>query len=83
MKKFTDFLECKNIQGLAKKAKLDVSMFDNHELQAGFEDEKEHDGGEGKDVDVVGDDTDILKIVVAHLREDPKYYTKLHKAIAH
>ena len=81
MKKFTDFLECKNIHGLAKKAKLDVSMFDDGELKMGFDAEKEHD--DGSNVDVVDNDTDILKIAVAHLREDPKYYTKLHKAIAH
>jgi hypothetical protein len=39
--------------------------------------EKEHDGKMGRDVDVVGSKADLLKIVIAHLREDPQYYTKL------
>lgn len=62
------------------KETLDTSMFDPKEIKMGMKVEKEHDGGEGKDVDVVGPKSDLLKIVVAHLREDPKYYTKLIKA---
>lgn len=67
---------------LAKKAKIDVSKYDPHELKIGVEDEEEHDGGEGKDVDVVGPKTDLIKIAVAHLREDPKYYSKVKKAMS-
>lgn len=62
------------------KENIDTSMFDPKELKMGIEIEKEHDGGEGKDVDVVSSKEDLIKIVVAHLREDPKYYTKLKKA---
>jgi hypothetical protein len=58
---------------------VDTSMFDPKEVKMGMKVEKEHDGGEGKDVDVVKNKTDLIKIVVAHLREDPKYYTKLNK----
>jgi hypothetical protein len=59
---------------------VDTSMFDPKEVKMGMEVEKEHDGGQGKDVDVVKNLNDRIKIVVAHLREDPKYYTKLNKA---
>ena len=59
---------------------VDVSMYDPKEIKMGIKVEKEHDGGEGKDVDVVNSKEDLMKIVVAHLREDPKYYTKLNKA---
>jgi hypothetical protein len=68
------------IQDMAKKAKIDISKYDPKELEMGFKAEKEeHDGGMGKDVDVLGSDTDALKVAIAHLREDPKYYTKLKK----
>ena len=51
------------------------------ELVMGMKVEKEHDGPMGKDTDVVPghDKGTIMKIAVAHLREDPKYYTKLKK----
>lgn len=69
-----------NVEKVAEKAGLDISKYDKKELRMGYEEEKkEHDGGEGKDVDVVHSDTDILKIVVAHLREDPHYYSKMDK----
>ncbi|MHA2427555.1 MAG: DUF5661 family protein [Candidatus Hermodarchaeia archaeon] len=74
------FLENKAIQQIAQKAGIDISEFDPKELRKGQKVEKEHDGEQGKDLDVVKSDADLLKIVVAHLREDPKYYTKLHKA---
>jgi len=77
MKDFIYFLECKRIRELAKKAGIDVSKFDDNELKMGFEVEKEHD--DGSDVDVVNNDTDLVKITVSHLREDPKYYSKLKK----
>lgn len=67
------------IDNWAKKLKLDISKFDKKELMMGIKVEKEHDGKMGKDVDVVGDKSDLLKIAIAHLREDPKYYTKLKK----
>lgn len=63
-----------------KNESVDVSKYDPKEIKMGLEVEKEHDGGEGKDVDVVRNKDDLMKIVVAHLREDPKYYTKLKKA---
>jgi hypothetical protein len=69
-----------SIRKLAKDNNLDVSNYKDSELIFGIEIEKEHDGGEGADVDVVSSELDILKIVIAHLREDPNYYNKLKKA---
>ena len=43
----------------------------------GFQAEKE-EHGQGK-LKVVSKDSEFLKIAVAHLDEDPKYYTKLKK----
>lgn len=71
------FREWADLESMARKTKIDISKFDKRELARGIEVEKEHDGKFGKDVDVVGDKSDLLKIAVAHLREDPKYYTKL------
>lgn len=70
----------KEIKKVAKDSKLNISKYNQKELHAGYEVEGEHDGGEGKDIDVVGPKSDKLKIAVAHLREDPKYYSKLKKA---
>ena len=71
----------KSIDIIAQEAEVDVSAFDSEELLMGIEVEQEHNGQMGTDVDVVpGNDLGtILKIAVAHLREDPKYYTKLQK----
>lgn len=71
------FNEWTDLNVLAKQAGLDISKFDSKELMRGIEVEKEHDGKMGKDVDVVKNKSDLLKIAIAHLREDPKYYTKL------
>lgn len=71
------FCENKHIQSVAKKGKIDISGHDPEELRMGYEAEKEHD--DGSDVDVVNSDLDVVKIAVAHLREDPKYYSKLKK----
>lgn len=69
------------IDTIAQQAGIDVSAFDAKELLMGLEVEQEHNGQMGADVDVVpGNDLGaILKIAVAHLREDPKYYTKLQE----
>lgn len=74
------FTKKKKKKEMLKEEFIDVSLFDPKEYKMGLKVEKEHDGGEGKDVDVVKKRIDLIKIVVAHLREDPKYYTKLNKA---
>jgi hypothetical protein len=75
MKTFLEY----SLQKIAEKSKIDIEGIDLKQLQMGMEVEKEHD--DEKDTDVVpGHDKGvIMKIAIAHLREDPKYYTKLKK----
>ena len=70
------------VKNLAKQAKVDISDLCPKQLKMGVEVEREHGGKMGKDTKIVKNDGDALKIAVAHLREDPKYYTKL-KTIEH
>lgn len=79
MTTFKEFYESKDIELLAKKANIDIEGIDFNELKKGIEVEKEHDGQQGKDVDVVKSKADLIKIAVAHLREKPNYYTLLKK----
>ena len=73
-------IEEANLVQLAKKSNIDLNGIDPEELKMGFSVEKEHGPKMGKDVDVTGGDSvKTLKIAIAHLREDPKYYTKLKK----
>lgn len=67
------------LKSLAQKAKINLNNINFNQLKKGIEVEKEHDGKMGKDIDVVKNKTDLIKIAVAHLREDPKYYSKLEK----
>lgn len=77
---FHIWLESRNeLDQLAKEADLDISKFDKKQLLMGIDVEKEHAGEKGKDVKVANSKLDLLKIAIAHLREDPKYYTKLKK----
>jgi hypothetical protein len=73
------FREWVDLEKLAKDAKVDITGIDKKELAKGINVEKEHDGKMGKDIDIVNSKSDLLKIAIAHLREDPKYYTKLAK----
>lgn len=67
-------LEHCGLSDLAKKAKIDLNKYDPQELKKGLKAEKEHK-------DVIGnDEVKLLKIVLAHLNEDPHYYKKLNKA---
>jgi len=52
-----------------------AKKYDKGELIRGLKIEKEHD--DGGLLDTVGDSMDLLKIVLAHLEEDPKYYSKM------
>lgn len=61
----------KELQSLAKMA----SKYDIEQIRAGMDVEQEHNGG--KLLDVSNSKLDTLKIVLAHLNEDPKYYTHL------
>lgn len=70
MKDFHRFVENRNLEKYAQQYDVDLDQ-----LRMGVEAEKEHD--DGSDVDVVDGFEDLIKIAVSHLREDPKYYTKL------
>jgi hypothetical protein len=66
------------IKTFAKDGQIDIAGLPIKELRRGMQVEREHDGRMGKDTNVTGKDMrKVLKIAVAHLREDPKYYTKL------
>ena len=51
-----------------------VQKHDPKQIKMGMKIEREHDKGV---TDVVKSDMDILKIALAHLEEDPEYYTHL------
>ena len=72
---FTQWLNECCISSIAKRAKIDISCYDPKELKMGMKDEKEH-----KDV-TKGDPVKTLKIVISHLKEDKKYYSKIKKVI--
>lgn len=71
----------KDVLRLAKEAKIskdEIESYDKIQLVKGINIEKEHQ--KDKDIDVVKDkESTILKIALAHLREDEKYYSKLEK----
>lgn len=67
------------LKRLASDYKVNIKGLSLKQLQKGFNVESEHTGKKGKDTKVAKNDGDVLKIAVAHLREDPKYYTKLEK----
>lgn len=76
----SDYMIRKNKDELEKMAKdisVDISQYDKEELKKGIEVEKEH--MKDKDINVIRNPSDVLKIALAHLREDPQYYTKLKK----
>lgn len=77
--KFKIWVENKDIFSIAEKAKIDISKYDINQIKMGMKVELEHGFKAGK-FDVTNDDPiKTLKIALAHLNEDPKYYTKLKK----
>ena len=83
MKSFKKFLaESKSFSTNAAKTLgdslgVDWDKVDMSQFKLGLSVEAEHDDG-GK-LDVVDTDKDLAKIVLAHLKEIPNYYTKLKK----
>jgi len=68
----------KMIDDSAKKLKIDISKYNMDQVKAGIQVELEHGSKAGKLLDVTHDDlTKTLQIALAHLEEDPEYYTKL------
>ena len=79
MKAFNQYMMENDLTKHAKEAGIDISKFDKKQLLMGMKVEKEH-GPRDKDTNVTGGDpVKTLKIAIAHLREDPRYYTKLKK----
>lgn len=70
-----------DLPALARQAGVDIQGIDLKELQTGINEEQEHTGAKGKDTKVITNNVGALKIAVAHLREDPKYYTKLKRVM--
>lgn len=62
-----------SISGLAKQHHIDLSKYNMDQIEKGMKVETEH-----KNV-TSGNKGETLKIVIAHLNEDPNYYTKLDK----
>lgn len=78
---FTEWLTSKRISDIATKAGLNITGYDVKELQMGFDEELEH-GKRNKKLNVTNNDpVKTLKIALAHLKEDPRYYSKLKKAM--
>ena len=73
------FSEWFNLKSIAKQTKIDISKYDTKQLAMGYKVELEH-GTTNPKTDVTHNDpVKTLKIAIAHLNEDPKYYTKLKK----
>lgn len=67
-----------SIDKMAKAAGVDMSKYDPKEVEMGLDDEnEEHNQGS---LDVVKKQSDLIKIVDAHLKKDPHYYSKMKKA---
>ena len=66
---------------LVKKKVSDFNhRIDPKQLKQGVEVEKEHSGRISESTNIVnGNKEKIAKIAIAHLKEDPKYYTHLNK----
>lgn len=60
---------------IGAKLNVDWNKIDIEQFRIGLSVESEHD--DGSDLDVVGSEKDLGKIVLAHLKELPDYYTKL------
>lgn len=52
-----------------------IDQYDRHEIEMGMDIEQEHNGGHT--LDVSNSPLDTLRIVLAHMKEDPEYYTHL------
>ena len=73
-KKFFVFQSAEGFGDLIRKAGGDPKAFDPGQVAAGLSVEQEHWDTER------GDEVEIMKIVLDHLREDREYYTKLKGA---
>lgn len=69
------------INKIAHNSNLNIKDFDPKQIEMGMEEELEH-GKKDKKLNITNNDpSKTLKIVLAHLKEDPKYYSKLKKCV--
>lgn len=60
----------------AKDIDIDITQYDYKNVMLGMKIESKHGSKHGNDVNITGDQPQpTLKIVIANLRENPKYYT--------
>lgn len=64
-------------KALGDKLNVNWDKFSLDQFRKGLEVEGEHD--DGSSTDIVDNDTELAKIVLAHLKELPDYYTRLQK----
>lgn len=64
-------------KNLGDKMSVNWEEIDPKEFRLGLNTETEHD--DDGPLDVVKSEKDLAKIVLAHLKEHPKYYTKLKR----
>lgn len=66
----------KVINGAVKSLDIDISKYDMEQIHIGMNVELEHGSLLGDLTNITGDNADAtLQIVLAHLKENPKYYT--------
>jgi hypothetical protein len=66
-----------DVKKLGDSLSVDWKKISLKQFQIGLNVESEHD--DGSELDVVNSKTDLAKIVLAHLKEKPDYYTRLKK----
>lgn len=77
MKQFSEWM----FKKIAKDAKLNIDKYDIEQIKMGMGEELEHGKRDPKLNVTNNDPATTLKIVLAHLKEDPRYYTKLKKVM--
>lgn len=74
--KANEYFRKEDVEVAAKNLDINIDNYDLREIIIGMNIEKEHGSEYGNDVNITGDQAEpTLKIVIAHLREDPEYYT--------
>jgi hypothetical protein len=65
------------IKGVAKRLDVDISQYDMRQIKIGMAVELEHGSKSGDAANITNDDPEMtFRIVLAHLIENPKYYTE-------
>lgn len=64
-------------KALGDSLSVDWNKVDIDQFKKGLSVESEHD--DGSELDVVDSEKDLAKIVLAHLKEKPDYYSRLQK----